>query len=77
MAAPHRRAELDWVPLLQGCQLLNTKQQAIQKAKNEIARAMLVLHNLKNTSTPSGHRQIAALIVELGTTREKLDKVEE
>ena len=52
------------------------KPQAIQKAKNEIARAMLVLHNLKAQSTPSGHKQLAALIVELGTTREKLDTVE-
>jgi hypothetical protein len=52
------------------------KQQAIQKAKQEIARAMLVLHSLKGTSSPSGHKQLAALIVELGDTRDKLDKVE-
>lgn len=56
---------------------MTPKQQAIQKAKNEIARAMLVLHSLKGTSTPSGHKQIASLIVELATTREKLDTVEE
>jgi hypothetical protein len=52
------------------------KQQAILKAKQEIARAMLVLHNLKSTSSTSGHRQLAAIIVELGSTRDKLDKVE-
>ena len=52
------------------------KPQAIQKAKNEIARAMLVLHNLKGQASPSGHKQLAALIVELGATRDKLDTVE-
>jgi hypothetical protein len=49
---------------------------AILKAKQEIARAMLVLHALKGQSTPSGHKQLAALIVELGNTRDKLDTVE-
>jgi hypothetical protein len=51
-------------------------QAELQKAKNEIARAMLCLHNLKRTASPSGHKQLAELIVQLGQSREQVGKVE-
>lgn len=49
---------------------------AIIRAKQNIAKTMLLLHSLKAGASPSGRKQLAALIVELGETRERVDKVE-
>jgi hypothetical protein len=52
------------------------RQQAIVRARSQIARTMSELHRLKEHSTPSGWKQAAELIVELGKIRERLEHVE-
>ena len=77
MAAHHSRAELEWIPLLQGRELLmETKEVYLNQAKQKLGAAMLALHTAKGKATPSGHRQIAALIVMLGDARDQIEKVE-
>ena len=52
------------------------RAQAIMKARSQIARTMSELHRLKEHSSPSGWKQAAELIVELGKIRDRLEHLE-
>lgn len=52
------------------------RQQVIAKARSEIAKTMWQLRKLKEHSSPSGWKQAAELIVELGEIRSRIEGLE-
>lgn len=52
------------------------RQQAIVRARSQIARTMGELHRLKEHSSPSGWKQAAEIIVELGKLRDRVERLD-